>query len=62
LEQLIIYEKITDGSLPDNYFYAHIPQLGLTSHRIGVEGAKEAADDLIELWNYVKENFMKVQK
>ncbi len=59
LEQIIIFEKIRDGSLPDNYFYAHIPQLGLTTHGIGVEGAKTAAADLIELWNDEKENFNK---
>lgn len=60
LEQLIIYEKIKDGSLPDNYFYALIPQLGLTTHGIGVEGAKTAAEDLIKLWIDEIENFIKV--
>ena len=59
LEQLIIYEKIKDGSLPDNYFYALIPQLGLTTHGIGVEGAKTAAEDLIDLWNDEKEKLLK---
>ena len=46
----IIYEKITDGSLPDGYYYAHIPTLDLTTHGLGIEGAKEAARDLIKLW------------
>jgi len=54
LEPKIIYEKITDGSLPDNYFYAHIPALDLTTHGIGVEGAKSAAEDLIKLWREEK--------
>ena len=54
MEQVIIYEKITDGSLPDNYFYAHIPALDLTTHGIGVEGAKSAAEDLIKLWTEEK--------
>lgn len=59
MEQEVIYEKITDGSLPDNYFYALIPQLGLTTHGIGVEGAKTAAEDLIKLWIDEKEKLMK---
>ena len=46
----IIYEKISDGSLPDNYYYAHIPALDLTTHGLGIEGAKESAIDLIKLW------------
>ncbi len=50
MKHIIIYEKITDGSLPDNYFYAHIPALDLTTHGIGINGAKDAAKDLIKLW------------
>jgi predicted RNase H-like HicB family nuclease len=46
----IIYEKITDGSLPDGYYYAHIPTLDLITHGLGIEGAKEAAKDLVKLW------------
>ncbi|NOS83918.1 MAG: hypothetical protein HOP31_02160 [Ignavibacteria bacterium] len=50
MEQVIIYEKITDGTLPDNYFYAHIPGLDLTTHGLGIEGAKDSAMDLMKLW------------
>ena len=46
----VIIEKITDGSLPDDYYYAHIPSLDLTTHGMGIEGAKAAAQDLIRLW------------
>ncbi len=46
----ILYEKISDGSLPDEYFYAHIPTLDLTTHGKGIEGARQAAFDLIKLW------------
>ena len=46
----IIYERITDGSLPSDYFYAYIPVLDLTTHGKGIEGAKAAAIDLIKLW------------
>ncbi len=54
MKHIIIYEKIKDGSLPDNYFYAHIPALDLTTHGIGIEGAKTAAEDLIKLWSEEK--------
>ena len=46
----IIYERISDDSLPPEYFYAHIPALDLTTHGLGIDGAKEAAHDLIQLW------------
>jgi len=46
----IIYEKISDGSLPEDYYYAHIPALDLTTHGLGIDGAKNAAKDLIKLW------------
>lgn len=46
----ILIEKIVDGSLPEGYYYAHIPTLDLTTHGQGIEGAKAAALDLITLW------------
>jgi len=46
----VIYEKITDGSLPEGYYYAHLPTLDLTTHGLGVDGAKEAAKDLLKAW------------
>lgn len=46
----VIYEKITDGSLPDGYYYAHLPTLDLTTHGLGIDGAKEAAKDLLKAW------------
>jgi len=46
----IMYEKITDGSMPEGYYYAHIPVLDLTTHGLGIEGAKEAARDLMKIW------------
>jgi predicted RNase H-like HicB family nuclease len=50
LQYKIIYEKITDGSAPEGYYYAHIPVLDLTTHGMGIEGAKEAARDLMKIW------------
>ncbi|MBS4029306.1 MAG: type II toxin-antitoxin system HicB family antitoxin [Ignavibacteriales bacterium] len=46
----ILFEKINDQSFPKGYFYAHIPSLDLTTHGLGIEGAEEAAKDLIHLW------------
>lgn len=46
----LIIEKISDGSLPDDFYYAHIPTLDLTTHGRGVEGATQAAVDLLKLW------------
>lgn len=46
----VVYEKISDISFPDGYCYAHIPSLDLTTHGLGIEGAKDAAIDLVKLW------------
>jgi predicted RNase H-like HicB family nuclease len=46
----IIYERINDPNFSKDFFYAHIPTLGLTTHGDGLEGAKKAAEDLIRLW------------
>ncbi|MBE7557497.1 type II toxin-antitoxin system HicB family antitoxin [bacterium] len=46
----IVLERIEDGSLPPEYYYAHVPALGLTTHGLGVEGARAAAAEMIRLW------------
>jgi predicted RNase H-like HicB family nuclease len=46
----VIYEKIVDPQFPEGYYYAHIPSLDITTHGIGIEGAREAAIDLVTLW------------
>ena len=46
----ILYEKIHELDFPEGYYYAHIPTLNLTTHGLGIEGAKSAAGDLIKLW------------
>lgn len=43
-------KKIPDSDFPNGYYYAHIPTLGLTTHGLGIEGARAAAEDLIRLW------------
>jgi predicted RNase H-like HicB family nuclease len=46
----IFFEKVKDVAFPKGYFYAHIPTLDLTTHGFGIEGAKAAALDSINLW------------
>jgi len=46
----VLFEKVTEADFPADYYYAHIPALALTTHGRGIEGAREAARDLIQLW------------
>jgi predicted RNase H-like HicB family nuclease len=46
----ILFQKIEDPDFPPDHYYAHIPELGLTTHGPGIQGAREAAKDLITLW------------
>jgi predicted RNase H-like HicB family nuclease len=46
----VLFEKVTDNDFPSGYFYAHVPSLGLTTHGLGIEGARAAAADLVKLW------------
>lgn len=47
----VMLERLPDEEGMPGYFYAHVPSLGLTTHGLGVEGALEAARDLVALWN-----------
>lgn len=46
----ILLERIDDPAFASGYYYAHIPSLGLTTHGLGLDGAREAARDLLNLW------------
>lgn len=46
----ILLEQVTGEEFPAGYYYAHIPTLGLTTHGQGIEGARQAARDLLALW------------
>lgn len=46
----VLFEKVTDNGFPPGYYYAHVPALALTTHGLGIEGAREAARDLLQLW------------
>lgn len=50
MQYSILYEAINDPGFPQGYFYAHIPALDLTTHGKGIDGAKSAARELIEVW------------
>jgi predicted RNase H-like HicB family nuclease len=46
----VVFERIIDSSFPGGYYYAHIPALDLTTHGLGIAGAREAAHDLVTAW------------
>ncbi len=46
----VLYEGIADPEFPSGYYYAHVPSLGLTTHGLGIAGARQAALDLVQLW------------
>lgn len=46
----VVFEKVQDAGFPEGYYYAHIPSLNLTTHGLGIEGARAAASDLLKLW------------
>ena len=46
----VLFEKVTDKDFPSDYYYAHVPSLGLTTHGLGIDGARQAAADLVRLW------------
>lgn len=50
----VMLERVPDDEGLPGYFYAHVPSLGLTTHGHGMEGALDAARDLVALWNEEK--------
>jgi predicted RNase H-like HicB family nuclease len=46
----VVFEKVEDTGFPAGYYYAHVSSLGLTTHGPGIEGARQAAADLLGLW------------
>ena len=46
----VLFESVIDPGFPPGYFYAHVPSLGLTTHGIGIAGARAAAMELVKLW------------
>jgi predicted RNase H-like HicB family nuclease len=50
MQYSILIEAITDPDFPPGYYYAHIPALDLTTHGLGIDGAKAAARELLTAW------------
>jgi predicted RNase H-like HicB family nuclease len=46
----VLLEPVEERENMPGSFYAHVPSLGITTHGAGIEGALEAARDLIHLW------------
>ena len=46
----VLFERVTDKDFPSGYYYAHVPSLGLTTQGLGIDGARQAAADLVGLW------------
>jgi len=46
----VVFEKVQEAGFPAGYYYAHIPSLSLTTHGLGIDGARTAAADLLKLW------------
>jgi len=45
----ILFEEITDPGFLKGWYYAKMPALNLTTHGRGLEGARAAAIDLLQL-------------
>lgn len=45
----VLIESVPEAGF-DGYYYAHVPSLDLTTHGPGIEGALQAAQELIEAW------------
>jgi predicted RNase H-like HicB family nuclease len=46
----VLVEPVEEQVKMPGWFYAHVPSLGVTTHGQGIEGALDAARDLIHLW------------
>lgn len=45
----VLIEAVTETGF-EGYYYAHVPSLDLTTHGQGIEGALQAAKELVEAW------------
>ena len=50
MKYTVVFEQVKDVGFPPGYYYAHVPALDLTTHGLGIEGAREAALDLLKVW------------
>jgi len=54
MKYAVMLERVPEAEGMPGFFYAHVPSLSLTTHGSGIEGALEAARDLVTLWNEEK--------
>ncbi len=45
----VLIEAVNETGF-EGYHYAHVPSLDLTTHAQGIEGALQAAQELVEAW------------
>ncbi len=45
----VLIEPVNEAGF-EGYYYAHVPSLDLTTHGQGIEGALQAARELVEAW------------
>jgi predicted RNase H-like HicB family nuclease len=45
----VLIESVNEAGF-EGYYYAHVPALDLTTHGQGIEGALQAAQELVEAW------------
>lgn len=50
----VMLERLPAEEGMPGYYYAYVPSLSLTTHGLGMEGALDAARDLVNLWNEEK--------
>ncbi|MEM1059142.1 MAG: type II toxin-antitoxin system HicB family antitoxin [Verrucomicrobiota bacterium] len=53
----VVIEPVEDKKHFPGCYYAHVPTLGLTTHGESVDGALQAAKEMIEVWVETKREF-----
>lgn len=50
MKYAVMIEPVEESEGMPGFYYAHVPSLGITTHGERIEGAMNAARDLISLW------------
>jgi len=46
----VLFEEIHEEGFPSGWYYAIVPTLNLTTHGEGLEGARKAVTELLQVW------------
>ncbi len=46
----VLFEEIREEGFPKGWYYAIVPTLNLTTHGEGLEGARKAVTELLNVW------------